>query len=174
MVKFENISGLNDKIKSLKILITDVDGVMTDAGIYYSERGEELKRFSMRDGMGLELVRKFLNIKVIIITGENSPIVSRRAEKLNISDVYMGIRDKAAIVEEIAREIGISSQYFCYVGDDVNDLGAMQKCGFRVAPADAVSQIKAVADYITEARGGYGVLREVADLLLYVNNIEIL
>ncbi len=173
MVKFENISGLFDKILSVKILITDVDGVMTDAGIYYSERGEELKRFSMRDGMGLELVRKFLDLRVIIITGENSPIVSRRAEKLNISDVYLGIRDKAAIVEEIAQLTGMSAQNFCYVGDDVNDLRAMKMCGFRVAPSDAVSQIKAVADYITDAKGGHGVLREVADLLLYVNNLEI-
>lgn len=173
MVGFEELSvDLIAKIQSVKVLITDVDGVLTDACIYYSERGEELKRFSMRDGMGVELLRKYLNTKIIIITGENSTIVSRRAEKLNITDVYLGVKDKASLVQKISKTLNLSLSYFTYIGDDVNDLEAMKMCGFKVVPADAVKETKLIADYITQTTGGNGVLREVADLLLYVNNIK--
>jgi YrbI family 3-deoxy-D-manno-octulosonate 8-phosphate phosphatase len=149
----------------IKAVATDVDGVLTDGGMYYSDKGEELKRFSTRDGMALQRLRD-AGIVCAFITGEDSRIVRARAEKLRIKDVYLGCSDKSAAGRDLCRKYGISMSELLYVGDDVNDMGLLSIAGVSVCPADAARPVLAVADIRTVCPGGQGVLREVAEELL--------
>ena len=124
-----------------------------------------MKRFHTRDGMGIELLQK-AGVKVALMTGEASPIVQKRAAKLSIADIYLGVKDKAAKLPEFLQQHGLTAEDVVYVGDDVNDVGIMELVGFPIAVADAVEEVKAVADYITERKGGEGAVREVAELIL--------
>src|SRR5579859_4945173 len=110
------------KARRIKLLLTDVDGVLTDNGVYYGEDGEVLKRFSIRDGMGVERLRKLCGIETGIVTGELSPSVARRAEKLNIAHLYLGVKDKRARLLEIMEATGLGWDEIAFIGDDVNDL----------------------------------------------------
>jgi 3-deoxy-D-manno-octulosonate 8-phosphate phosphatase (KDO 8-P phosphatase) len=151
----------------IKLVLTDCDGVLTDAGVYYSERGEELKRFSIRDGMGFERLRR-AGIVVAIVTGETSGSVARRAEKLG-SRAFLGVADKAAHLAAVLREMGASLGEVAFIGDDVNDLGiiaAVGEAGLVGAPADAMQEVRDVAHYVTEAPGGRGAFREFAEWIL--------
>lgn len=167
MVKKKKISDkIISKAKKIKLLITDIDGVLTDGCVYYSASGEELKKFSLRDGMGVERLRELLNIETVFLTRENSPIVARRAEKLKIKDVFMGIKEKKEIVERIAEEKNIKLSEIAYIGDDVNDFEAMKIIGLAGCPADSSPQIIKIADYICLAKGGNGAFREFAELII--------
>ncbi|MCF8307120.1 MAG: HAD hydrolase family protein [Ignavibacteriales bacterium] len=160
----------NDRLikraSSIKLMVTDIDGVMTDTSIYYSSDGEELKRFSVRDGMGVERLRKFANIETVIMTGENSDIVLRRAEKLKIRDVYMGVKNKADLFPEVAEIFGVSFEEIAYIGDDTNDIEVMRLAGLSACPADATSFAKAVADIVVESKGGSGAFRDFAEFII--------
>ena len=112
-----------------KLVITDIDGVWTDGGMYYTEQGDVMKRFSVKDGWGVIFLRK-LNIPVAIMTGENTQIVQKRADKLKIDYCYLGVKDKVAQAEELCRELGITLQDVAFIGDDVNDLALLRKVGF--------------------------------------------
>ena len=112
--------------QNIKWLFTDIDGVWTDCCIYYSAEGEELKKFSYRDGMGVERLRKFTSIQIAIITGENSPMVARRAEKLKIDQVFLGVKNKLAVIEEFIKENNLTWNQIAYIGDDMNDFDAMK------------------------------------------------
>ena len=117
---------LKEKGLKIKLLLTDVDGVLTDNGVYYSERGEELKQFSIRDGMGVERLRNLAGIDTGIVTGETSPSVARRAEKLAIKELHLGIKNKPACVEEILTANGLDWEEIAFIGDDVNDLEVLK------------------------------------------------
>lgn len=157
---------VSDKpIPEIKMLLTDCDGCLTDAGMYYSEHGDELKKFNTRDGMGFALLRE-KGIITGIITGENADLNRRRAEKLKLDILEAGCKEKAAAIKRICGERGISPENVAYVGDDINDLEAIKMVGLGCAPADAQPQVRQAARYVTKARGGEGVIREVVDKFL--------
>lgn len=151
--------------RKIKLFATDCDGVLTDAGMYYSEKGDTLKKFSTKDGMGFKMLHEN-GIKTAILTGENSLIVAKRAEKLNIHDVYLGCKDKVAAMEELLVKYNISYDEVAYIGDDLNDISLLEKVGFSFSVADAVSAVKNVTTYTTTRKGGEGAVREAIDYLL--------
>lgn len=153
------------RLKKIKMLATDVDGVLTDSGMYYSENGDEMKKFSTRDGMGLVLLRK-AGYKLAIITSEDTKIVERRAAKLKITDLFQGARDKVAAMEILMKRHSLTWDEVAYIGDDVNDLEVMKRVGFAATPADGTDENKKIAHYITKKNGGGGCAREICDLLL--------
>ena len=164
------IENLNEdiinKAKNIKLLLTDCDGVLTDTGIYYSAEGEELRRFSFRDGMGVERLRKLVSIETGIITGENSALVRRRAEKLKITELHLGINNKPAVLKQIMEERQISSEEIAYIGDDTNDIEVMELAGLTACPNDATKFAKEVADIIVESKGGFGAFRDFAEIII--------
>ena len=163
---------LKEKAKRIKLVLTDNDGVLTDTGVYYSENGEELKRFSIRDGMGVERLRKLVNIKTIIITGELSGSVKMRAEKLKIDELYLGAKNKELLLDEILNKNRLRSENIAFIGDDVNDLELIKIVGLTAAPADAMPDIIETVDYVCEHKGGNGAFREFAELLIAFNKEE--
>ncbi len=164
-------SELQDKARQIRLLLTDCDGVLTDTGVYYSANGEELKRFSIRDGMGVERLRKFGNVDVGIITGENSDSVKKRAEKLKITELHLGIKDKLALLDEIMTRLDLEPGQIAYIGDDTNDVPIMERVGLRACPADATSFAKAIADYICPNKGGHGAFRDFAEFIIAAKQI---
>jgi 3-deoxy-D-manno-octulosonate 8-phosphate phosphatase (KDO 8-P phosphatase) len=154
-------------LQRVRALVLDVDGVLTDGGMYYGPGGEGLKRFNVKDGMGLGLVIE-AGIAVALISGENSEILRRRAEKLKIADIFVGVEDKLKKLEEFLSSRKISLAEAAYVGDDVNDLPPMGKVGLPVAVADAVPEVRKAAKWVTTRRGGDAAVREVCDAILSV------
>ena len=152
-------------LQRLRLFATDVDGVLTDAGMYYSESGEELKKFNTRDGMGIKLLQR-AGLITALITMEETKLVTRRAEKLAIPEVHQGVRDKLAVMREMVARHGLTLQQVAYIGDDVNDLEVLNAVGFSAAPADALPAVRDAVDYVCRQRGGEGAVREVADLIL--------
>ena len=157
---------VKNKAAKIKLLLTDCDGVLTDAGVYYSANGEELKKFSLRDGMGVERLRTICQIPTGIITGENSAIVAKRAEKLQITMLHLGIKNKKEVVEKIVAAHNILLEQIAYIGDDVNDLEVLQMVGLRACPNDAMDIIKENVDYVCALDGGKGAFREFAELII--------
>jgi 3-deoxy-D-manno-octulosonate 8-phosphate phosphatase (KDO 8-P phosphatase) len=157
---------INERAKKIKLLLTDCDGVLTDAGVYYGENGEVLKKFNIRDGMGVERLRKLANIETGIITGELSPSVAKRAEKLKITELHLGIKDKILTLEQILSSRNIEPENIAYIGDDVNDIEIMQRVGLTACPSNAFILTKNIANYICEAKGGEGCFREFAELII--------
>lgn len=154
------------RARAIRFLLTDSDGVLTDNGVYYSAAGEEMKRFSIRDGMGVERLRKFASVDVGIITGEHSGPVRRRAEKLAIEELHLGIKDKPAVLRELLVRRGLTLEEVAYIGDDTNDVEVMRLVGLAGCPADATPFAQAVAHYICPSRGGYGAFRDFAELII--------
>jgi 3-deoxy-D-manno-octulosonate 8-phosphate phosphatase (KDO 8-P phosphatase) len=152
-------------LSGVRLFATDVDGVLTDAGMYYSESGDEWKKFNTRDGMGLKLLQA-AGLITAFVTMETTKLVSRRADKLGLPEVHQGVRDKLAALRDIAGRHGLTLQEVAFIGDDVNDLEALQSVGFSAAPGDALPPVRQVVDYICRKRGGEGAVREVADLIL--------
>lgn len=165
-------SKVRSKLKKIELVVLDVDGTLTDGKVYYSKNGEELKRFSIRDGMGIELLRKG-DIISAILTSESSPIVSARANKLKIENVILGSRNKKQDLINLSEKLNIDIDKIAFVGDDVNDLQAMQKAGFSACPADSAEAIKDIADYVSTKNGGDGAIREIAELILVSQNKSI-
>lgn len=167
MVNYKNISAdIRTKAEKIKLVLSDSDGVLTDTGVYYSARGEELKRFSIRDGMGVERLRTLAGIESGIVTGELSGSVEKRAEKLNIKELHLGVKEKKKVFEEIIKRNGLIPANIAYIGDDTNDLEVIQMAGLSACPSDAVIQVKKVVDYITDSRGGYGAFRDFAEIII--------
>lgn len=154
------------KAKKIKLLLTDVDGVLTDNGVYYGESGEVLKRFSIRDGMGVERLRKLCGIDTGIVTGELSPSVARRAEKLHITQLHLGIKDKQARLEEMLKTGGWSWEELAFIGDDVNDLEVLERVGLSACPGDAMAAVCGIVQYRCVANGGHGAFREFAEWII--------
>lgn len=162
---------LKEKARKIKILFTDNDGVLTDNGVYYGETGEVLKRFSIRDGMGVERLKKLCSIDTGIITGETSPSVKKRAEKLGIINLHLGIKDKVALLQDILQQKNITPDEIAYIGDDVNDLQIIEKIGLSACPGDAMPQVVKVVDYVCTNKGGHGAFREFAELIIAANTL---
>ena len=152
------------KLKNIKLFVTDVDGVMTDCGMYYTEKGDEFKKFNTRDGMGIQLLRE-KGIKTGIITKENTKIVQNRAEKLKIDELYQGTEDKLAVFENLRKKYNLDYSEIVYVGDDINDIPLLEKVGVSFCPSDAVDEVKDVCDYVLSKKGGQGVIREIFEIL---------
>lgn len=165
--KYESVHTKNKKTLSnkIKLFLTDCDGCLTDAGMYYSENGDEIKKFSALDGLGFRLLRE-RGIRYGIITGENTKLVARRAEKLKMDILKMGVTDKLSVVQEICRQEGISLQEVAYVGDDVNDWELLKEVGFSASVPGAMASVKKSVDYVTKRQGGSGAVREVIDYIL--------
>jgi 3-deoxy-D-manno-octulosonate 8-phosphate phosphatase (KDO 8-P phosphatase) len=157
---------LRSKARKIKLVLTDNDGVLTDTGVYYSNEGEVFKRFSIRDGMGVERLRKELGIETGIITGEISGSIKARAEKLKIKDLYLGIMEKQLLLSEIQDRHNIKPENIAYIGDDVNDIKFMKLVGLTASPSDAMSEIRDIVDYVCEQKGGHGSFREFAELII--------
>ncbi|TAJ26275.1 MAG: HAD family hydrolase [Nitrospirae bacterium] len=147
------------------MVASDVDGVLTDAGMYYSESGDEWKKFNTRDGMGIKLLQR-AGLITALVTMEQAKLVVRRAEKLAVPEVYLGVQDKLAVLRELAAKHGLTLRQVAYIGDDVNDLEALKAVGFSAAPSDGVPPVLKVVDYVCRKKGGEGAVREVADLIL--------
>lgn len=156
------------KASRIRLLLTDCDGVLTDAGVYYSAEGEALKRFSIRDGMGVERLRQLCGVDVGIMTGENSAIVARRAEKLQMTHLYLGVKNKAARVREILQTHNLQADEVAFIGDDMNDLEVLQFVGLSACPADALPPVKAVVHYVCAQPGGHGAFREFAEWIIHL------
>ena len=157
---------MKEKASKIKLLLTDCDGVLTDGGVYYSGNGEEMKQFNIRDGMGVERLRNEAGVDTGIITGELSPSVKKRAEKLKITELHLGIKDKPAVLKEILKRKNLQADEVAYIGDDVNDLEIMKLVGFTACPSDAMIFNKNIADYVCENKGGNGAFREFAELII--------
>ena len=164
--KSRNIEKTKQKIK---MFITDVDGVLTDGGMYYSDEGEIMKKFNTRDGMGIELLHKN-GIIPVIITKENSEIVIKRADKLEVEEVYIGVEDKLEVINRLVKKYNLSFNEIAYIGDDINDLPVLKRAGLSFAPNDAIDEVKQIVDHITSKRGGEGAFREAVDLILAQNS----
>ena len=158
-------AGKQTEAKKIRLFLTDCDGCLTDGGMYYSENGDELKKFSALDGLGFRLMRE-RGILCGIITGENRELVARRAEKLKLDILKMGVTDKLTIVREICRERGITLQEVAYVGDDLNDKELLDAVGFSASVPGALSEVKEGVDYVTKRPGGSGAVREVIQYIL--------
>ena len=149
----------------IKRLILDVDGTLTDGGIYYDSTGNELKKFSVKDGAGLVALRR-AGVQVMICTGRECEAVRRRAADLHLEYVYQNVGNKAAFLCDFFKEHGLSREETAYCGDDWNDLAAMALCGFVACPADAADAVKARADYVCPQKGGEGAVRGAAEEIL--------
>jgi 3-deoxy-D-manno-octulosonate 8-phosphate phosphatase (KDO 8-P phosphatase) len=159
---------LRRRAARIRLVLTDSDGVLTDTGVYYGDSGEVLKRFSIRDGMGVELLRK-AGIETGIITGELSGSVRTRAEKLRLHHCYLGVKDKRAQLVDILHRTGLGAEALAYIGDDVNDIPVMKEVatsGLLGAPGDAMPAVVELVHCTTSARGGYGAFREFAEWIL--------
>lgn len=152
-------------LRQIQLFATDVDGVLTDAGMYYSESGDEWKKFNTRDGMGIKLLQK-AGLITAIVTQERTRLVARRAEKLAIPELHQGVMDKLSVIREMAVRHGISVQQIAYIGDDVNDIEALKVVGVSAAPADGLPQVLDVVGYVCRKKGGEGAVRELAELIL--------
>ncbi|MGI4871415.1 MAG: KdsC family phosphatase [Janthinobacterium lividum] len=153
------------KARRIKLVLTDCDGVLTDGGVYYGENGEVLKRFNIRDGMGVERLRA-IGITTGIVTGERSPSVAKRAEKLKITELHLGIKDKAPLLHEILARTGLTAEQVAFIGDDTNDVEVLGLVGLAACPGDATRFAREAADYRCRARGGHGAFRELAELII--------
>lgn len=163
---------LQSRLSLVKLLALDVDGVLTDGGLYYTETGEELKKFNVKDGMGLKLLMQ-AGIEVAIITTSTSASVSYRAKKLGISHVFLGIEEKLTVLQDLCHKLNITLEQVAYIGDDINDVPILEKIGCPLTVGDAMNQNKNVSMYVTESSGGNGAVREICDLMLQkVHNIH--
>lgn len=156
---------MNDKLKQIELLLLDVDGVMTDGRIIWDAQGIETKFFNVKDGHGIKLLQR-AGIQVGIITGRISPVVDLRAKELGIDILHQGALNKLDSYEEIKQRTGLSDHQIAYMGDDVIDVPVIRRVGFSAAPADALDEVLNVVDYVARARGGWGAVRELCDLLL--------
>ncbi len=153
-------------LSSIKMVILDVDGVLTDGSIILDNEGNEFKRFHVRDGHGIKMLQK-AGIRVAIITGRESKVVLRRADELGIEDIYQGCRDKVYAYQQILEKYNLRDEEVCYIGDDVVDIPILKRVGFPVVPRDADPVTGSYAIYITKYNGGRGAVREICDMIIY-------
>lgn len=150
---------------NIKLIVLDVDGTLTDGGIYYDAQGNELKRFDVKDGLGIK-VGIAAGLEFAIITGRVSPMVERRAKELGIQHMETGVQVKLPALKKLAAACRLSMNEIGYFGDDLNDLQAMQHVGYRACPSDAAKEVRDLCDYISELSGGHGAVRDCIEALL--------
>ncbi len=156
---------MNDRLKKIKLLILDVDGVMTDGRIIFDSNGVESKFFNVKDGHGIKMLQRS-GIEVGIVSGRQSQVVANRAKELGIDRVYQGSLDKLTPYRDILEKTGLADEQVAYMGDDIIDLPVMRRVGFAAAPADALEYVLQHAHFVARNRGGWGAVREVCDLIL--------
>jgi 3-deoxy-D-manno-octulosonate 8-phosphate phosphatase (KDO 8-P phosphatase) len=156
---------MQDRLKDIRLLLLDVDGVMTDGGIIYDSNGVETKVFNVKDGHGIKMLQRY-GIEVGIITGRTSKVVDIRARELGIELVYQGALKKLESYIDVKLKTGFIDSQIAYIGDDVIDVPVMRRVVFAAAPADALPEARKVAHYVTFCPGGSGAVREVCDLVL--------
>jgi len=156
-------------IKKIKIVLTDVDGVLTDGGMYYTKNGDIMKKFHTRDGMGVTLLRK-KNIPTMIVTKEKNDIIKQWAKTMNIKKLYDSVYDKVKILDTICNKFDVLPSEVAYIGDDINDIELLQHVGFSATPNDGINEIKKFCNYVCEKNGGNAAFREFADLILSYQN----
>jgi 3-deoxy-D-manno-octulosonate 8-phosphate phosphatase (KDO 8-P phosphatase) len=159
-------------VHSVKAVVLDVDGVLTDGTFWWGADGTEFKRFSFRDVMGVSLGRK-AGLLFALISGEDSPLVNRFAAKMGIKDIYKGCKDKASALRDFARKHNFALAELCFMGDDVNDLAALEIAGLSAAPADAHEAVRRRVQRVLRCDGGRGAVRELVDLLLDARRDEL-
>ena len=155
-----------DKAKNIKILILDVDGVLTDGKLFFDEQGKEYKAFNARDGLGVKLLQK-VGVRVAVISGRSSKPVALRMEMLGIDLVYLGQSDKGRAFKDIIAKVGCAPEHAAYIGDDLIDLPVLSQVGLAIAVQDANEQILPYVDWQTRLPGGHGAVREVCDYILH-------
>jgi len=160
---------LRDRVKKLKLLIMDIDGVLTDGNLYYTEHGETIKVFNVLDGLGIKVLQK-MQIKLAVISGKDSKALITRLKELGINDIFTGQISKLKVYETLKVRYGLKDEEIGFIGDDLVDLNVMEKVGFPVAVRNAVDEVKEKAVYITMKEGGKGALREVVELIYLLRN----
>lgn len=156
---------IKEKLKKIKILILDVDGVMTDGRIIMDDSGREIKQFDVRDGHGLKIIQRY-GIKVILLTGRQSEVVKRRARDLGIKEIHQKVFNKKEVLKKILKKNKLTTEEVAYIGDDIIDIPVLKAVGFSAAVADALEVVKKIVDYVTKNSGGRGAVREICELLL--------
>jgi YrbI family 3-deoxy-D-manno-octulosonate 8-phosphate phosphatase len=156
---------VRERARKVRLIAMDVDGVLTDAGMYYTETGDELKKFNTRDGMGVALARE-AGLKTAILTGESTQLVARRGAKMRIDHVFIGVTDKLTCMKELLSQLDLTLEQVAYIGDDVNDYELLCHVGLAAAVRDASRLPKSVAHLVTEAKGGEGAVRELCEIIL--------
>lgn len=162
---YYNNSEITAKIKRIKLLLLDVDGVLTDGSIIYDNHGVETKIFNVKDGLGIRLLMN-AGIQVCIVTGRSSNALIHRCRNLGIDHIFDGVRDKAAVLEQILGLTGVSTKEIAFVGDDLPDLSLMKVVGLSIGVADAHETVLEIAHMVTSAKGGAGAVREICDKIL--------
>jgi len=165
MIQNKKIDNLQEKLSKIKLVAFDIDGVMTDGGIIYSEKGEELKVFNVKDGQGVVMLNR-KGIKTAIITARQTPIISRRAVDLEITHVFQGSKNKIKTLEGLMEELNINFDEIAYIGDDLPDICIQEKVGLAFCPNDAVREVKKVCHFISSINGGRGAVREMCNFIL--------
>ena len=161
---------LKGKLKNIRLVILDVDGVLTDGRIIMDEQGRELRCFDVKDGFGVRALIR-MGIKVAVISGRSAPCVAKRLQQLGVEDLYQGIFEKRQPYRELLKKYGVTPQETLFVADDVYDMPLLEEVGVKVAVADAVEEVKEMADWVTEHPGGRGAVREVAEAVLKAQNL---
>jgi 3-deoxy-D-manno-octulosonate 8-phosphate phosphatase (KDO 8-P phosphatase) len=157
--------GWRARLRRVRALVLDVDGVLTDGSLYYGPGGQCFKRFDSKDGMGIVLLQK-AGVRVAFLSAEETDIVRRRAEKLRVRDVFLGVEDKGEAFERFLRARGLGAAEAAYAGDDVNDLPPLRRAGVAIAVADAVPEVRRAAHWVTSRPGGRGAVREICEAIL--------
>jgi 3-deoxy-D-manno-octulosonate 8-phosphate phosphatase (KDO 8-P phosphatase) len=161
----EVLREIEKKAKKIKMIMMDVDGVLTDGRIILTSRGDELKNFHVQDGQGITRARQ-AGLVIAFISGRSSEVVSRRAAELKVKEVYQDISEKIKIYSELVKKYGLEYEEVAYIGDDWADIMPLKKAGLSFAPANGVPEVKQVVHYVTQASGGAGAVREVIDIIL--------
>ncbi|MFP6736463.1 MAG: HAD hydrolase family protein [Rhodospirillales bacterium] len=156
---------LKDRLAGLKLLSLDTDGVLTDGGLYYTDAGDEMRKFNVKDGMGMRMLQS-AGVEVVIITASSAPAIAHRGHRLGLEHVYLETEDKLAALVALCDKMGIDLDQVAHVGDDVNDLPVLEAVGCPMSVADAMPAAKDAALYVTQKNGGDGAVREVCDLIL--------
>jgi YrbI family 3-deoxy-D-manno-octulosonate 8-phosphate phosphatase len=164
-LKTSKKADLKKKLQKIKAFLTDVDGVLTDGGMYYSAEGLAMKKYFVRDGMGSVILQR-AGVETGMITSDSSPIGRARAERLKFDHIYIGIRDKCEALDEICAKKNYTYENIAFIGDDINDVEILKRAGFSAAPADAIDEVKNIVHYVCKQKGGQGAYREVADMIM--------
>lgn len=162
-------NNIREKLNKIKILILDVDGIMTDGRIIMDHDGREIKNFNVRDGHGIKVLQRF-GINVAILTGRQSKVVEHRAKDLEIKDVYQKVYNKKEVFEKILKKHKLMAENAAYMGDDIVDIPVLNRVGFSASVADALEIVKKSVDYVTKNKGGHGAVREICEMILQAQN----
>ena len=160
---------LQERLKTIKLLSLDVDGVLTNGGLYYTDDGHQMRKFNVKDGMGI-VAAMAAGVEVCIITASKADVITKRAQDLGVTHIFPGVEDKLQTLSGLCAELAINLSEVAHIGDDVNDLPVLEAVGLPMTVADGVSEVLQVAQHVTDKEGGKGAVREICDLLVSTRN----